>query len=207
MVERSSTAFSPSVSRTSSRGWTTSVFFMPGRSPRSLTSSNGGLKMGEDGSSPEVPIGATAARSHDGAGSAPISGRTGPRQRRSVAGRGAPRRARSGQVERPDFAPAPATGAEISHPVQVPEPPDTRHIGMGALAGALGYAVVLFIDASPLVRLTMWLGWMLFVAVIGYAAMPAWRETPVRKAWASRLLLIEATVVTAVATVAWFLTR
>ncbi|HSH80411.1 MAG TPA: hypothetical protein VLA19_17930 [Herpetosiphonaceae bacterium] len=116
-------------------------------------------------------------------------------------------RARTGPVERPAFAPAPATGAEIGHPVQVPEPLDARHIGMGALAGAVGYAVVLFIDASAVVRLTMWLGWMGFVAVIGYAAMPAWRETPGRKAWASRLLLIEAAVVTAVATGAWFLTR
>ncbi len=80
-------------------------------------------------------------------------------------------------------------------------------MGMGALAGAVGYAVVLFIDASAVVRLTMWLGWMAFFAVIGYAAMPAWRETPARKAWASRLLLIEAAVVTAVATGAWFLTR
>lgn len=78
---------------------------------------------------------------------------------------------------------------------------DARHLGLGALAAAVGYAVVLFIGATLPVRLFVWLSWMLLVGVVGYRAMPAWREAPARKAVAARTLVAESAVVVVLATV------
>lgn len=78
---------------------------------------------------------------------------------------------------------------------------DPRHLGLGALVAAVGYAVVLFIDATLPVRLVVWLSWMLLVGVSGYLAMPPWREAPSRKAVAARILVAESAVVVVLATV------
>ena len=83
---------------------------------------------------------------------------------------------------------------------------DARHLGLGALAAAAGYAVVLFIDATLPVRLFVWLSWVLLVGVVGYLAMPAWREAQAHKALAARTLVIESAVVVVLATVIRMLT-
>lgn len=77
---------------------------------------------------------------------------------------------------------------------------DARHFGLGALAAAVGYAVVLFIDATLLARVLVWLSWMLLVSAVGYFALPPWREVPVRKALAGRILVAEAAAVVVLAT-------
>lgn len=77
---------------------------------------------------------------------------------------------------------------------------DARHFGLGALAAAVGYAVVLFIDATLLACLLVWLSWMLLVSAVCYFAMPPWREVPARKALAGRILVAEASAVVVLAT-------
>lgn len=82
----------------------------------------------------------------------------------------------------------------------MPEALDARHLGLGVLAAAVGYAVVLFIDATLLVRLLVWLSWMILVSAAGYLAMPPWKEGSARKAVAVRVLVAEAVVVVVLAT-------
>jgi hypothetical protein len=77
---------------------------------------------------------------------------------------------------------------------------DERNVGLGALAAAIGFAVVLFVDAPVLLKVAIWLGWAAFcVIVFRLVGLPEWKDEPGKKRLAARLLVIEAIVIAAVA--------